>query len=71
MFKDIMVAITRLEGDETALSTGIELARLNDAHLAVVIPVEYPVPVPNEFQNSAPGIFASAERMGSLSLPDV
>ena len=49
MFKDIMVAITRLEGDETALSTGIELARLNDAHLAVVIPVEYPVPVPNEW----------------------
>lgn len=49
MFKDIMVAITRLDGDETALSAGIALARRTQANLAVVIPVEYPVPVPNEW----------------------
>lgn len=49
MFKDIMVAITRLDGDETALSAGIEIARRNQAHLAVVVPVEYPVPMPNEW----------------------
>lgn len=49
MFKDIMIAITRNEGDETALSAGVELSRRFGAHLAVVIPVEYPVPVPNEW----------------------
>lgn len=49
MFKDIMVAITRFEGDEAALKTGVRLARQDDAHLAVVIPVEFPVPVPNEW----------------------
>ncbi len=49
MFKDIMVAITRFEGDEAAIAFGMKLAERNDAHLAVVIPVEYPVPVPNEW----------------------
>ncbi len=49
MFKDIMVAITRSSSDETALAAGIALARKDDANLAVVIPVEFPVPVPNEW----------------------
>jgi nucleotide-binding universal stress UspA family protein len=49
MFKDILVAITRFEGDDAALKTGVRLARQEDAHLAVVIPVEFPVPVPNEW----------------------
>ncbi len=49
MFKDIMVAITRFEGDESALAIGMQLAERDDAHLAVVIPVEFPVPVPNEW----------------------
>lgn len=49
MFKDILVAINRIDGDETALLAGIELARRNQANLAVVIPVEFPVPVPNEW----------------------
>ncbi len=49
MFKDIMVAITRFQGDEAALAVGMQLAERDDAHLAVVIPVEFPVPVPNEW----------------------
>ncbi len=49
MFKDIMVAVTRLEGDEAALLAGVALASRNNSHLAVVIPVEFPVPVPNEW----------------------
>lgn len=49
MFKDILVAITRFPGDEEALAVGMQLAERNDAHLAVVIPVEFPVPVPNEW----------------------
>jgi len=49
MFKDITVAITRFDGDQAALAAGMQLAEVNDAHLAVVIPVEYPVPVPSEW----------------------
>lgn len=49
MFKDIMVAVTRFQGDEAALAVGMQLAERDDAHLAVVIPVEFPVPVPNEW----------------------
>ena len=49
MFKDIVIAITRSNSDNTALAVGIALARKDDAHLAVVIPVEFPVPVPNEW----------------------
>jgi len=49
MFKDIMVAMTRSSSDASALKAGIALARKADAHLSVVIPVEFPVPVPNEW----------------------
>lgn len=49
MFKDIMVAMTRSSSDEAALKAGIALAMRDDANLAVVIPVEFPVPVPNEW----------------------
>ena len=49
MFKDIMVAITRSHGDQTAIAAGVALAKKDDAHLSVVIPVEFPVPVPNEW----------------------
>ncbi len=49
MFKDIVIAITRSNSDDTALAVCIALARKDDANLAVVIPVEFPVPVPNEW----------------------
>ncbi|MGH8104879.1 MAG: hypothetical protein ACREO2_01015, partial [Arenimonas sp.] len=49
MYKDIMVAMTRSDSDETALKVGVALAGKDDAALNVVIPVEFPVPVPNEW----------------------
>lgn len=49
MLKSIMIAITRSQGDQTAIAAGIALARKDNAHLSVVIPVEFPVPVPNEW----------------------
>lgn len=49
MFQDIMVAITRSSSDDSALAAGIAMARKDDANLAVIIPVEFPVPVPNEW----------------------
>lgn len=49
MFKDIMIAMTRSSSDEAALKAGVALAGKDDANLVVVIPVEFPVPVPNEW----------------------
>lgn len=49
MFKDIMIAMSRSSSDESAIKAGIALARKSEANLAVVIPVEFPVPVPNEW----------------------
>lgn len=49
MFRDIMIAMTRSGSDDSALKAGIALAQKDDATLAVVIAVEFPVPVPNEW----------------------
>lgn len=49
MIKDILLTITRTDADDIAVKTAVNVAEAEGAHLAIVIPVEYPVPIPSEF----------------------
>jgi nucleotide-binding universal stress UspA family protein len=49
MMKDILLPLTRTDGDANALQAAIKLADLENAHLAVLIPVEFPIPVATEW----------------------
>ncbi len=58
MIKDILLTLTRGEADDSALASAVQLAELEGAHLAITIPVEYPIPIPSEFGVSAYPIYA-------------
>jgi nucleotide-binding universal stress UspA family protein len=49
MIKDILLTITRTDADDLAVKTAVQIAEIEKAHLAIMIPVEYPVPIPSEF----------------------
>jgi nucleotide-binding universal stress UspA family protein len=49
VLKDLLVPMTRTDGDEAALSAAIELAAHDGAHLAVLITVAFPVMIPSEW----------------------
>lgn len=57
MIKDILLAMTHDNVNAAALTSAVNLAESEAAHLAIVIPVEYPMPVPSEFGISPYSIY--------------
>jgi nucleotide-binding universal stress UspA family protein len=49
MFKDILFPITHSDGDNIAMAAAVKLAELQQAHLAVVVPVDFPIPTPADW----------------------
>lgn len=45
MIKDILLVISHTDADAVAIQTAVNVAEVEDAHLAIVIPVEYPVAI--------------------------
>jgi nucleotide-binding universal stress UspA family protein len=60
VLKDLLVPITRTEGDDTALNAAIDLAAHSNAHLAVLIPVALPVMIPSEWGTYPSDLYAGA-----------
>jgi nucleotide-binding universal stress UspA family protein len=60
VLKDLLVPMTRAEGDETALQVAIDLAARSDAHLAVLIPVSLPVMIPSEWGTYPTDLYSGA-----------
>jgi nucleotide-binding universal stress UspA family protein len=58
MIKDIMLTITQSAGDESAFNYSVNLAESAKAHLAIVIPIEYPDLGPSEFGISSYPMYA-------------
>ena len=57
MIKDILFAMTQTNVNEAALTSALNLAESETAHLAIVMPVEYPMPIPSEFGISPYSIY--------------
>lgn len=49
MWKDILFVTTRTQGDDAALTAATALALHQKAHLAVLVTVEMPIPIPSEW----------------------
>ncbi len=45
MIKDILLVVSHTDADDVAIETAVKVAEIEDAHLAIVIPVEYPVAI--------------------------
>lgn len=45
MIKDILLVVSHTDADDVAIETAVKVAEVEDAHLAIVIPVEYPVAI--------------------------
>ncbi len=70
MIKDILLVMTRGDGDVNALENAVRLANLENAHLAVMIAVEYPTLIASELGgNPYPlylGIYEESLRAANL-----
>ena len=45
MIKDILLVVSHTDADDVAIESAVKVAEVEDAHLAIVIPVEYPVAI--------------------------
>lgn len=60
MIKDVLVAMTRTEGDANALAAAIDLATAEGAHLAVLVTVALPVMIPSEWGTYPADLYGAA-----------
>lgn len=57
MIKDVLLATTRTKGDDAALAAALALATHQNAHLAVLVAIEMPIPLPSEWGAGPPGFY--------------
>ncbi|UHQ18321.1 universal stress protein [Lysobacter sp. KIS68-7] len=59
MLRDILLPLTGTTGDDTALRYALGLAATRDAHLTVLVPVQYPTPMPSPWGIAPDKVIAS------------